>query len=91
MIFIRPVIMRDQLKNISVSNKRYNRLRDAQRQSYHSLDTPFIDEPLSVQPLGKEDYYPSSMTESDVYAKQGSQVVLPLPFDPVVDSAFKKN
>ncbi len=90
MIFIRPVIMRDELKNIAVSNKRYDRVRDAQRRSYHTLERPFVDEPISAAPLAKEDYYPSSMTQSDVYAKQGSQIVLPLPYDPIVDSAFKR-
>lgn len=87
-IFLRPVIMDDELKNIEVSNKRYEDLRKKQLLNYHNLDRPFIDEPITAKPLSKAEHYPSYLEPKEGDSNPAPGLVLPPPFEKLVDSAF---
>lgn len=79
MVFIKPIILRDEVEGIEVSNKRYENMRMHQRRSYSSLDHPLVDEAIIMDPLKKEDFYASNQKvyrEEDMYPG----LILPPPF-----------
>lgn len=76
MIFIRPQILRDDHDNIRISSDKYNRMRHAQRDSLHALRRMMVEEPIMLEPMSTEDYYPSN---AHVPEEQSFYAELPLP------------
>lgn len=90
-IFLRPVIMRNDKQSIEVSNERYNQLRKAQLLSYDVHNRNFIDEPVSIKPLSNRDYYTSQELPEPLEHNNNPAIVLPEPYDVIADDIYRKN
>ncbi len=76
MIFLRPRIIENDTLGIQISTNKYDEMRKAQVQNYGALNHPFVDEPITAQPLHPNDYYKEPVAPT----LQIAEVILPMPF-----------
>lgn len=58
MIFLRPVILRDNNISVLVSGDKYSQMRQELLDSRNIVDQPYSDEPVAIPPLGGEKALP---------------------------------
>lgn len=77
MIFLRPKIIHDDTRGIRISTSKYEQMRNAELESYDVLNHPLVNEPVTLDPLAKNDYY-----KGKPYPEyERTEVILPPPFE----------
>lgn len=89
MVFLRPIVMKDDAMSIHQSTLRYDRFRTSQLNSYYANERTFVDEPNTLNMLDETDYHPSSQPQGRKKIHQKDRVVLPEPFE-LKNNIFKQ-